>query len=385
VSSELARVGGSDPVGLVRPPEETLSSAGAAATALMGIISKKPKKLMFNGEQYLEVDDWETIGAFHGCTADVVWSREITLEIADKDGNAIRGWEARAVLLDRTGRELTHADAMCLSDEAKWSERPKYAWVYVLKDGTTSEEDPGAANIEWVPNPNKPDGVMPKKVRQLVGSEAPPEFQMRSMAQTRAVAKAHSNVFRWVARLAGCAGTPADELPDIETVDRETGEVTTKAPAAARPAAARPAAQPAKQCPEVRDGQQCRRVEGHTKTEHVFDKVADTAVPPPAVPPPAAPAHTVAQPPVTVKDITSRSGTKAGKPWTVWTVVFSDKVQTVGPDAQTTDRAGTFSETIAGAADNARAAGVNCYPKITSEKNGRGYVDHNITALPTDS
>ncbi len=214
---------------LVRKPTETLADAQSAASALMSVISRKPKKLMFNGEQYLEVDDWETIGAFHGCTADIEWTRPIS--IVGKDGLSIVGWEARATLKDRSNRELSHAEAMCMSDEEKWADRPKYAWVYITKDGRRVEEDPGADHIVWVNNPRKPGSKMPKKERVQVGNENVPQFQLRSMAQTRAIAKVHSNVFRWVAALAGYKGTPAEELP-VEAFDHETGEVFDPAPAA---------------------------------------------------------------------------------------------------------------------------------------------------------
>ena len=381
-----------EPVALVRPPTETLDGAQEAATALMQIIGRKPRKLMFNGEQYLEVDDWETIGAFFGCTADIVWSREITLSIghASGSGDPIRGWEARAVLLDRNGRELTHAEAMCLDDEDKWSERPRYAWVYELKGGGTSEEDPGSENIVWIPNPSKPDKSMPKKSRVQVGTGAPPEFQMRSMAQTRAIAKAHSNVFRWVARLGGFAGTPSEELDEIESVDTGTGEVkpaTARQAAPKQTAAAAPATQrPTGQCPETKDGARCSIQIGHT-TPCAFPKAkakaAATGAPAAATEPaPAAAATATAEvSPVTVKDITNRSGTKAGKAWSLWTVVFSDSVPSTVGEQTTTDRAGTFSETLASAAADAQASGVALRPTIQSKTNGRGYTDHSLLAL----
>ena len=42
-----------------------------------------------------------------------------------------------------------------------------------------------------------------------------PAFAIKSMAQTRATAKAISSVFRWVVELAGYSGTPFEEMPTV--------------------------------------------------------------------------------------------------------------------------------------------------------------------------
>ncbi len=123
-------VGGNEAVALVRSPQLALSEARQAADALMAVIAAKKNKLEFNGEQYLENEDWQTISTFHGCTVDIEWTRPVVL------GDAM-GWEARAVLIDRNGRVLSHAEAMCLNDEERWSARPKYAWAYCKKSGGT--------------------------------------------------------------------------------------------------------------------------------------------------------------------------------------------------------------------------------------------------------
>ena len=62
----------------------------------------------------------------------------------------------------------------------------------------------------------KPGKKLPKKERVLAGEEKVPQFQLRSMAQTRACAKAFRNVLSWVIVLAGYKATPAEELPDAE-------------------------------------------------------------------------------------------------------------------------------------------------------------------------
>ena len=44
-----------------------------------------------------------------------------------------------------------------------------------------------------------------------------PEFMLRSMAQTRASAKALRNVFAWIVVMAGLKPTPAEEMDGIQT------------------------------------------------------------------------------------------------------------------------------------------------------------------------
>jgi hypothetical protein len=110
---------------------------------------------------------------------------------------------------------LSRATAYCLNDEEKWRDRAKYAYVYHLRSGGTSVEDPGPDEIVWEDNPNKPGKKRPKKERQQIGTENVPLFQLSSMAQTRANAKALRNVLSWVVVLAGYRPTPAEEMDGV--------------------------------------------------------------------------------------------------------------------------------------------------------------------------
>ncbi|MEI6309908.1 MAG: hypothetical protein WCP58_09740 [bacterium] len=139
-------------------PEEVLAGAQWAAAALERVVAGKSRKVVLNGEQYLEFEDWQTVGRFYGVTAEVVWARFVQC------GSA-QGFEARAVVHALTsGEVLSAAEAVCLSDEPMWSPRPLY--------------------------------------------------QLKSMAQTRACAKALRNVLAWVVVLAGYRPTPAEEMSD---------------------------------------------------------------------------------------------------------------------------------------------------------------------------
>ena len=167
-----------------RDPNVVLAEARKAAMALKDVISNKDKPLKFNGEQYIEFEDWQTLGKFYGITVKVVDTRPVQF-------GEVMGFEARAVAIHGpTGREISAAEAMCLNDEDKWSKRTKYDY----RDGK----------------------------RVAVGEVAVPLFQLKSMAQTRACAKAFRNVLAWIVVLAGYKPTPAEEMID-------QGEETKKA------------------------------------------------------------------------------------------------------------------------------------------------------------
>ena len=141
---------------LQRAPEVILDEAAKAAQALRNVIEQKPNKVVINGETYLTFEDWQTLGRFYGVTAAARTTSPV------EDGRA-RGYEAHAeAILVSTGQVISSADAMCLDDEKMWRDKPL--------------------------------------------------FQLRSMAQTRACAKAFRNVLSWVVVMAGYSPTPAEEM-----------------------------------------------------------------------------------------------------------------------------------------------------------------------------
>ena len=142
-----------------RPPEMVLAEAQKAAQSLAKVVGGKKKPVIMNGEQYLEFEDWQTVGRFYGVTAKVVSTTFIQYD-------QVQGFEARAVALRADGAEISAAESMCLNDEPNWKSKPL--------------------------------------------------FQLRSMAQTRACAKALRNVLAWVVVLAGYKATPAEEMTGNE-------------------------------------------------------------------------------------------------------------------------------------------------------------------------
>jgi hypothetical protein len=349
---------------LVRPPAQILAEAKQAADALMQVIAQQKKVLKFNEEIYLQAGDWQTVGGFFGCTADLEWTRPIRVE--NDKGEVATGWEARvAIVRGSDGAILGHGEAMCLNDEEKWSARPKYEWHYKLRSGGTSKEDPGKDEIIWENNPGKfkADGKTPaqRPVRERVQVDdgEVPSFQLRSMAQTRAGAKGFSNVFRWVVTMAGFKGTPAEEMigqavesdnehyrenapkqtgsaPQGQSQQRGTaapppprqaGTGTGQKPApAAQPAgkpAAAPAAKPAAAAPPVIDAQ--------------------TVPTPPATP--AAPVEAKWTDPVTITGMNSiQEVTMGGRKAMLYGVQFSGAVE--ASDGKKLSAATMFAEAV---------------------------------------
>lgn len=148
----------SQPLAIQRNPQEVLNEAREAAKVLIEMVKAKPKPFMLHGDIYLQFEDWQTVGRFYGATVKVTETKFVEMGTA-------KGFEARAVVLDKNGLEVSGAEAMCLDDEKNW--------------------------------------------------KAKPLFQLKSMAQTRASAKALRNVFAWVVVLAGYKPTPAEEMDGV--------------------------------------------------------------------------------------------------------------------------------------------------------------------------
>lgn len=144
---------------LQRTPQIVIDEARKAASALTAIIESDPNKLMLNGKTYLFFEQWQLLARFYGVTTGA--ADQIPTKFVEY-GDA-RGWEATAeARLVSTNQVISRAEAMCLDDEWKWADKPL--------------------------------------------------FQLKSMAQTRACAKALRNVLAWVVVLAGYCPTPAEEI-----------------------------------------------------------------------------------------------------------------------------------------------------------------------------
>ncbi len=221
-------------------PGTVIKQAAAAADALKDVLDKKKNPVIMNNERYLEYEDWQTLARFYGYTVETGEATEVV-----RDGKIV-GFTAKAIVY-QNGVKVGGAEGACMRDEPKWSSRTKYGYVIYLKDGNKiAEEDAPANKSLWVWETRNGKNF-PKKDRIKVGEELVPEFQLRSMAQTRAGSKALRNVLAWVAVLAGYKPTPAEEIVDMiveKKEDAQTTPVTTPTPREAQVVAS------TGQCPE---------------------------------------------------------------------------------------------------------------------------------------
>lgn len=148
-------------------PAEVVEQAIVAAQTLKKVLDSKTKKVLINGEQYLEFEDWQTLGRFYGYTVAATETTEIW-----REGKLI-GFAAKAVVY-QNGQIASNAEASCMRDEPNWRTRP--------------------------------------------------EFMLKSMAQTRACAKSLRNVLAWVAVLAGYKPTPAEEMDGLAGTNGANGQ-----------------------------------------------------------------------------------------------------------------------------------------------------------------
>lgn len=134
-------------------------------------LDSKEKKIQFNGKRYPEIDDWEYIGTFYGLKL-----KTFNPMFVEIDGR--KGFKAQAALYDEKQSEVGRAESYCLDDEPNWKRKPL--------------------------------------------------FQLASMAQTRAGAKAYSNLFRPIARMCEMETTPFEELEGTDAVPNGRKEAEDK-------------------------------------------------------------------------------------------------------------------------------------------------------------
>lgn len=161
MSTELTTVDAAPaphPAQIALPPAEVMQRARAQAAEIVRVADEAKLFANIQGRKYPLVECLELIGQMTGNTARIAWSRKV-----DPDMGVGDGWEAKAEVLDTNGTVVGAAEAMCLRSERAWSNRDEYA--------------------------------------------------LRSMAQTRATAKALRMRVGFIVSLAGAEPTPAEEMP----------------------------------------------------------------------------------------------------------------------------------------------------------------------------
>lgn len=140
-------------------PTEVISMAAEQARALMDIVERQELYKEIQGKKYLEVEAWETIGAFNNIGAVTEWVTPI------KEGDQIIGYEAKVNLVK--------------NDE-------------IISSGIMS------CGLDEFPCQGK-TGMAKHKAA-------------KSAAQTWAESKAYRMKYAYIAKLAGYQATPAEEM-----------------------------------------------------------------------------------------------------------------------------------------------------------------------------
>lgn len=178
-------------------PKEMLKHVQEVSNLLMQVVVKQKLYQDIGGSRHIEVPAWQFAGHFFGITAKITYCEPYVDDITGAAGFKAKA-DAVKTLPNGLQVVISSGEALCLNNEANWSDRPEYEWKTVPGVGRTKE----------------PTGEMIKV----------PSFQLMSMAQTRAMGKVLSNVLRFVAVLAGFSATPAEEMTGDEQDQRHPSE-----------------------------------------------------------------------------------------------------------------------------------------------------------------
>lgn len=179
--------------GTFRKPEQVVDEAALVARVFQHKMNTilAPDKTpilyrMFGPSRHITRPGWQMLGSMFRVTAGMVPG---TLKFVDYGG--AEGFEVSAeAIYVPTGARISTAVGMCLTDEENWDTRPEYKY----------------------------DEAQHKRVKTGEDLRVP-LFQLSSMAQTRACSKVLSNLLAYVAIMAGCSGTSAEEMTGGETMN----------------------------------------------------------------------------------------------------------------------------------------------------------------------
>lgn len=189
------------------PVPARLDAAREVATCIRDVIRQQGLAVKIQGREYVKCEGWTALGALMGLIP-----REVSVTRTDNP----RGYEAVVEIVRvADGKVLSRASAICTRDESTWRDRPEYA--------------------------------------------------IRSMAVTRATAKAFRLIYSWIMSLAGYQPTPAEEMQDL---------VVDVAPAQKRAQTRSPKKAPAAQ----RSGNENGKPGGTKKMTPAQKTLADTIV-----------------------------------------------------------------------------------------------------------
>jgi hypothetical protein len=197
-----------------RDPTQIVQKATAIANALVPIIKQRKLAVKIGQSEHVRVEAWTACGAMLNLFASV---EKPVQYIQDGDD---WGYAARVVIHDPDGREYGSAEAECWASEDNWKTKDR--------------------------------------------------FELKSMAQTRAVSKAFRMPLSWIIVLAGYEATPAEEMTSVARRAAPTAQVVDQRRSPAQSALARTTAgtvpSGAASCPHHPDRVPSKAWSGYTGT-----------------------------------------------------------------------------------------------------------------------
>lgn len=151
-------------------PADTIAKATDVANALASVLETQKLFVQIRDRKHVRVEGWTLLGSMLGVYPVCTWTRPLI-----DSGGLTQGWEARVEARTLNGAIVGAAEAQCLRTEEQWG---------------------------WTPVDRKGNPLQPRD-----------DFALRSMAQTRATAKAMRLPLGFIVALAGYATTPAEEMP----------------------------------------------------------------------------------------------------------------------------------------------------------------------------
>lgn len=150
--------------GVLRLSEEdstkaVIEKAHEIAKAFGEIVEAQHLYAVLDSKKFLKVEAWQTLGAL--CNLSSICTQTQYLEI-----EGARGWNAEAIVVNNKGEIISRGEMICMNDEEDWRGRSVY--------------------------------------------------QLKSMAQTRAISKAYRLVVSYIAVFAGFQATPFEEMVGVD-------------------------------------------------------------------------------------------------------------------------------------------------------------------------
>lgn len=214
VSGDLVTIDPPQPANLflTSDPKMFLTRAGEVADALAAMIRQQKLSIRIRGRDYVLVEGWTALGSLLGVFPVTEWTRPLE-----------DGWEARVTARTRQGEIVGAAESMCTTKETKWQGRDEYAVRSMAATRATAKAlrqplgfvmalagfDPTPLDEIDQADPAEPEPMPVKKPATLPPEVQPTQAQLEQLKALIAQLNARDPDTDWRAKAAELAGAPA--------------------------------------------------------------------------------------------------------------------------------------------------------------------------------